>query len=85
MDSSKFDTKICKGFLSKTVRELQDEVTKLKAEDKVKEYCINHLRAEICLIRGTLTTIKGASKEALYKHKAMNEILNMQLENGYYI
>ena len=84
-DSSKFDTKNDKGMLSQTVRELEDEVVQLKAEDKFKEYCINHLKAEIRLLRDTLANIEGASKKSLYKYEAMNEILIIQLENGYHM
>ena len=61
-DSIKFDTKNGKGMLSITVWELEDEVAQLKAEDKFKEYCINHLKAKISLLCDTLTNIEGASK-----------------------
>ena len=37
------------------------------------------------MLRDTLTNIKGESNEALYQHAAMNEALNMQLENGYHM
>ena len=73
-DSSKFDKEV--------IRKLKDEITLLKKKDKFNEYCINHLKAEIRLLRDTLSKNEVASKECLYKHEAMNEGLNMQLENG---
>ena len=39
-NSSKLDTKKGKGMI-KIVQQLEDEVAKLKAEDKYKDYCIN--------------------------------------------
>ena len=74
-DSSKFDTQ--------SLRELQNEVARLKVQDKLEEFCINHLKTEIQLLRDTLIKIKGEYKGALYLHEAMNEALNMQLKNGY--
>ena len=41
----------------KIVQQLEDEVAKLKAEDKYKDYCINNLKAEILLLRDTLSNI----------------------------
>lgn len=73
-DSSKLDKKV--------IRKLKDEITILKKQDKFNEYCINHLKAEIRLLRDTLTKIEVVSKECLYKYEGMNATLNMQLENG---
>ena len=73
-DSSKFDKQV--------IRKLKDDVTILKKQNLLNEYCINHLKAEIRLLRDTLSKNEVASKECLYKHEAMNERLNMQLENG---
>ena len=71
--------------MSQTVWELEDEVAQLKTEDKFKEYCIDNLKAEISLLCDTLTNIEGVSKEAVYKHEAMDETLIIQLENGYHM
>lgn len=73
-DSSKLDKKV--------IMKLKDEITILKKQDKFNEYCINHLKAEIRLLRDNLTKIEVVSKECLYKHEGMNETLNMQLEIG---
>ena len=80
-DSSKLDTKVAKGMFE-TVIQLENEISKLKAEDKYKDYCINHLTAEIRLLHDTLSNIQGASGEALYEHEAMNDRNNINLENG---
>ena len=76
-DSNKFD--------KQSIRKLQDEVMGLKIEDTFKGYCINHPKAEIRLLRDTLTEITGESKEALYEYVAMNETLNTKLGNGYHM
>ena len=80
-DSSKLNAEDAKRMF-KTVRQLENQISKLKAEDKHKDYCINHLKAEIRLLRDTLSNIQGASKEALYNHEAMNERFNTNIENG---
>ena len=76
-DSSKFDKEV--------IRKLKDEITILNKQYKFNEYCINHLKAEIRLLRDTLTKIESASKEDLYQHEEMNKTLNMQLENGHHM
>ena len=77
IDSSKF----CKEVIKK----LKDEIMILKNQDKFNEYCINHLKAEICLLRDTLTKIGCASKECLCKHEWMDETLDMQLKSGTHV
>ena len=74
IDSSKFDRQV--------IRKLKDDVTILKKQNLLNEYCINHLKAEIRLLRDTITNIQDASKDYLYKHEGMNETLEMKLENG---
>ena len=49
-DSSKLNAEDTKRMF-KTVRQFEDQVSKLKAEDKYKDYCINHLKAEIHLAK----------------------------------
>ena len=73
-NSSNFDRDI--------IVKLKAELTVMKNQDKFNEYCINHLKAEIRLLRDTLTKIQTSSKDCLYMHEGMNEKLEMQLERG---
>ena len=73
-DSSKFD--------SDRIVKLKAELTVMKNQDKFNEYCINHLKAEIRLLRDTLSKIQTSSTDCLYMHEGMNETLEMQLERG---
>ena len=70
---------------SDVVVKLNQELSVLKRKDKFNEYCINHLKAEIRLLRDTLNKIQGSSKECLDYHEEMNETLEIKIEKGIHL
>ena len=64
---------------------MEEIIQSHEEENKVKDYIISHLKAEIRLLRDSLTKVQKASKDSLWKSECMNKSVNSKHKNGRYL
>jgi len=63
------------------IKKLEESVVRLEPKQKENDYIVNSLKAEIRLLRDTLSSIKNNAKDALTTEDIMFESLNSNIEN----
>ena len=80
-EPSKKVPKICPPCCCR-VQKLEKVILELQGKEKLNEYIINHMKAELRLGFSTLNKIKIATSKALHEQDEMDEILDSRIERG---
>ena len=80
-ESSAKVTKLCHTCCYR-VETLEKINSDLKEKEKLNEYLINHLKAELRLCMNTLKKVKTATARAINDQEVMSESLETRLERG---
>ena len=79
------DNKRKRDTSCKPLTKMEQLIKEHKEENKFQEYIISHLKAEIRLLRDSLTKVQKVSKDSLWESECMNESANAKLEDGRYL
>ena len=64
------------------VRQLRKPVVRIGRLNEQNDFIINTMKAEIRLLRDSLTKMTKISKKALHEHDCMDELAESRIESG---